>query len=158
MSPLLFLVPKQFYPSCFFVFFICGFYKKQHVLNQHILFTYHSVALPRELNNGRYISILWFTTALLLKSKTTTEFLPQIGAEKALQPCPSQHISCLVDMLSLCHLCSCLWLRNVLVYRIRSMPYSSPGVKWVEIKRLHLSLISKMTEDRRSKQLYLRPL
>lgn len=53
LSPLLFLVPKQFYPFCFFAFPSCGVYKKQHVFNQHILFTYHTVAQSTEVNDGR---------------------------------------------------------------------------------------------------------
>lgn len=155
-SPLLFLVTRWFYSFCF-AFPSCGFFKKQHQFNQEtILFSSHPVALPTQLTDGIPHHYVLFKTSLLLTPRKA-QLLPQIGVEKALQPCLSSYPS-LVDMLSLCCVCSCLWLRKVLVYRIRSMPYSFPVVKCVEIKGLCLNLINEQTEDRRSKQLYLGPL
>lgn len=154
-SPPLFLVPNQFYPFGF-AFPSCGFYKKR-VFNQHIiLFTYHSEALSRDwIMAVRYTSIFWFITSLLLKSDNRVAS-PAWSRESS-RPYPSHHIPSCWHAIFCCS-CSCLWLRNILVYRTRSMPYSSPEVKCVEIKKLCLRLISEMTEDRRSKQLYLTPL
>lgn len=105
-SPPLFLVPKQFYPISF-AFPSCGFYKKQHVFNRHIILL--TLSLRSYLENwimaARHISIFWFITSLLLKSKITV-LLPQNGAEKALSLVPL--ITSLV--LSTCYLCAAVFL------------------------------------------------
>lgn len=104
----------------------------------------------------RYISIFWCITSLLLKDNRDA-FFP-LGAQFSTA---LGHVITSPVLLT-CYLCAaCVpvyGFKKMLVYRTHSMPYSSPEVKCVEIKRLCLNLISEMTEDRRSKQLNLRPL
>lgn len=155
-SPLLFLVPKQFNPFCF-AFPSCGFFKKQHVFIQHIIlfrFT-QQLCLENWIMAVRYISIFWCITSLLLKDNRDA-FFP-LGAQFSTA---LSHVITSPILLT-CYLCAaCVpvyGLKKMLVYRTHSMPYSSPEVKCVEIKRLCLNLISEKTEDRGLNSLILDP-